>query len=88
MVDARRAEAVRRQSRRLQKLRTLFVSVASVWEFEIKSATGRLSESFDFLEVAAALRCEIVSIEAKDAIVAARLPPIAAILSTAWSSPR
>ncbi|WP_159730021.1 type II toxin-antitoxin system VapC family toxin [Methylosinus sp. Ce-a6] len=53
----------------------LFVSVASVWEFEIKSASGRLPGNLDFLEAVAALRCELLSIEAKDAVAAARLPP-------------
>ena len=59
----------------IAKRQMLFVSVASVWEFEIKSASGRFPGNVDLLEAVAALRCELLSVEAKDAVAAARLPP-------------
>lgn len=53
---------------------TLFVSVASIWEFEIKVAAGRLPKGVDLRETATALELDYLPIDVDDAIAAGRLP--------------
>ena len=52
----------------------LHVSVASLWEIEIKRASGRLSQTLDFQAIVSSLGLTFLPIIEKDAIGAARLP--------------
>lgn len=54
----------------------LFVSVATVWELEIKRATGKLRFSEDAWAQVEAIGIEWLSVELGDAVEAARLPLI------------
>jgi PIN domain nuclease of toxin-antitoxin system len=66
-----RAEA----RRRLEDPRSdVFVSVASIWELEIKRAAGRLRTRGDLVEAGGAAGFELVPIEVAHALEAARLP--------------
>lgn len=50
------------------------LSVASVWEIEIKHASGKLRLDFDILEKAREFEFPILDITAGDAVMAAHLP--------------
>ena len=52
----------------------LFISVASVWELEIKQAIGKLDLTANFWPSVEARRVEVLEIGKADAIAAARLP--------------
>lgn len=52
----------------------LFLSVASVWETEMKIAIGKLNLPKSLVEGVATLGLTILSIDERDALVAARLP--------------
>lgn len=54
--------------------RTARHSVASIWEFEIKVAAGRLPKGVDLREAATALELDYLPIDVDDAIAAGRLP--------------
>jgi PIN domain nuclease of toxin-antitoxin system len=66
-----RAEARRRVE---DSRNDVFVSVASIWELEIKRAAGKLPVRRDFVEAAGAAGFELVSIVVSHALEAARLP--------------
>lgn len=52
------------------------VSVASVWEAEIKQAAGRLNPPTSFYETVRLAGIPIIDITPEDAVSAARLPPV------------
>ena len=54
----------------------LFVSVASIWEMAIKTATGRLAMPDRMMEILAKRGATILRIEADHAFAAATLPPL------------
>ena len=54
--------------------RRLFVSVATVWELEIKQASGKLDLTPDFWPFVETAVDEILDIRWSDALAAARLP--------------
>jgi PIN domain nuclease of toxin-antitoxin system len=61
--------------RRVEDARNdVFVSVASVWELEIKRAAGRLRYEDDLVVAADAAGFELVPIVVEHAVEAARLP--------------
>ena len=51
------------------------VSVAVIWEIEIKRAAGRLKAPPDVLAAVESLRVRLLAITAAHAVAAARLPP-------------
>ena len=52
-----------------------FVSVASIWEIEIKRASGKLDVPDRLLEILEPFAIALLPIEARHAVAAARLPP-------------
>jgi PIN domain nuclease of toxin-antitoxin system len=52
----------------------VFVSVASIWELEIKRTAGKLRTRHDLLDAAASAGFELVPIGVEHALEAARLP--------------
>lgn len=52
----------------------VLVSVASVWEIEIKRALGKVTTESDLVAALDATRIDLVPITAADAVTAARLP--------------
>ena len=51
-----------------------FVSVATIWEAEIKGGLGKLQLDVDMIEAARGADAQLLPIEAEDAVSAARLP--------------
>lgn len=52
----------------------LFLSVASIWELEIKAAGGKLDRPDDLWSDLPRLGIDVIAIEQADAVAAARLP--------------
>jgi PIN domain nuclease of toxin-antitoxin system len=59
----------------LQPDSLVYVSAASIWELEIKSALGRLIVTFDLVADVSANGFQTLAITAAHAVRAARLPP-------------
>lgn len=53
----------------------VLVSVASVWELEMKRASGRLRYEADLLDASVRAGFDVIPIIGSDALAAARLPP-------------
>jgi PIN domain nuclease of toxin-antitoxin system len=53
---------------------SVFYSIASVWELELKAATGKLSLPGEWLVAATAAGLQELPIESADCIASARLP--------------
>jgi PIN domain nuclease of toxin-antitoxin system len=70
--DQRLADTARRQIEHPDS--EAFASVAVIWEIEIKRAAGRLQSPADLVDTLDALGVDILRIEARHAVAAARLP--------------